>query len=49
MDMFTTVDGIEKKTKYTGFISSVFKEKPLPSLIKDGIKLVKLAAGVFVK
>ena len=49
MDMFTTVDGVAKKAKYTDFISSVFKEKPLPSLIKDGIKLVKLAAGVFVK
>lgn len=49
MNLFTSVDGIEKKTKYLNFIKSVFNEKSISSLIYDGAQILKLILGVFIK
>ncbi len=49
MHLFTSVDSIEKSKKFKSFISSIFKERSLPELLKEMSKLAKLAIGVLMK
>lgn len=48
-NMFTSVDGIPKKQKYQKFISDAIKERGLPQIGVDGIKLANLAGGVLLR
>lgn len=49
MNQFTSVDSIPKKTKYQQFIGGVVKQRSIPGLMMDGIKLAGLAGGVILK
>lgn len=44
--MFTTVDSIPKRKKYHGFIKSIFTDRSISELFKDGIGFIKLIFGV---
>lgn len=44
--MFTTVDSIPKRKKYHEFIKSIFIERSISELFKDGIGFIKLIFGV---
>jgi len=48
-NMFTSVDGIPKKQKYQKFIGDAIKERGLPQIGVDGIKLANLAGGVLLR
>lgn len=41
-EMFTSVDGIPKREKYWDFIKSIFKDRKVAELFKDGWSAVKL-------
>ncbi len=45
-DLFTSVDGEPKKTKFRQFIKNVFKERGFAKLFKDAINMLKLIIGV---
>ena len=49
MNQFTTVDGIPKKIKYQRFIGDVIKQRSIPKMMFDGIKLANLAGGILLK
>lgn len=40
--MFTSVDGVPKREKYWDFIKSIFKDRKIVELFKDGWSAVKL-------
>lgn len=44
--MFTSVDSIPKRNKYHGFIKSIFTDRSISELFKDGIAFVKMIFGV---
>jgi electron transfer flavoprotein-quinone oxidoreductase len=44
--MFTEVDSIPKRDKFRAFLKSIFTDRSISELFKDGINLVKLALGV---
>lgn len=44
--MFTSVDGIEKRKKYHGFIKSIFTDRSISELFKDAIGFIRLIFGV---
>lgn len=44
--MFTAVDSIPKRTKYHGFIKSIFKDRSISELFKDAWALLRLVLGV---
>lgn len=44
--MFTAVDSVPKKEKFREFLKSVFTDRSISELFKDGISLIKLVLGV---
>lgn len=44
--MFTSVDSVPKRTKYHKFIKSIFTDRSISELFKDGIAMIKLMFGV---
>jgi len=44
--MFTAVDSIPKREKYHGFIKSIFTDRSVSELFRDGIAAVKLLWGI---
>lgn len=44
--MFTSVDGIPKRTKYHLFIKSIFTDRSISELFKDIFALIKMVLGV---
>lgn len=49
MNTFTAVDSIPKKTKYRQFIGDVIKQRSIPQILADGVKLANLAGGILLK
>lgn len=45
-NMFTTVDSIPKRDKYRGFIKSIFKDRSISELFRDGVGFIKMFFGV---
>ena len=48
-EMFTSVDGIPKREKYWDFIKSIFKDRKVAELFKDGWSAVKLLWSILIK
>lgn len=46
LSMFTEVDSIPKRDKFRAFIKSVFTDRSVSELVKDGFNLIKLVLGV---
>ncbi len=44
--VFTAVDSIPKRDKFRGFIKSIFTDRSVSELFKDGIAFVKMVVGV---
>ena len=44
--MFTEVDSIPKRDKFRAFLKSIFTDRSVSELFKDGINLIKLGLGV---
>ena len=44
--MFTEVDSIPKRDKFRAFLKSIFTDRSISELFKDGINLIKLVLGV---
>lgn len=44
--MFTSVDSVEKRKKYHGFIKSIFTDRSISELFKDAIGFIRLIFGV---
>lgn len=44
--MFTSVDSIPKRTKYHGFIKSIFTDRSISELFKDAIGFIRIIFGV---
>lgn len=44
--MFTEVDNIPKRKKFRKFLASIFTDRSLAELIKDGLNFIKLVFGV---
>jgi len=44
--MFTSVDSIPKREKFRAFLKSIFTDRSISELFKDGISLIKLVLGV---
>lgn len=45
-EIFTTADGIEKKTKFQKFAKDFFRKRSLSELFKDGIAAIKMIFGI---
>lgn len=48
-EMFTTVDCIPKREKFRRFIKSIFKDRKISELFKDGWAAVKLLWSILIK
>lgn len=44
--VFTAVDSIPKRDKFRGFIKSIFTDRSISELFKDGVAFVKMVLGV---
>lgn len=44
--VFTDVDSIPKRDKFRGFIKSIFTDRSVSELFKDGVAFIKMAIGV---
>jgi len=44
--MFTSVDSIPKKDKFRAFLKSIFTDRSISELFRDGISMIKLVLGV---
>lgn len=48
-EMFTSVNGVPKRTLYWNFIKSFFKDRSLKELFKDFFSVIKLLWSILVK
>ncbi len=49
MNQFTAVDSIPKKTKYKQFIADIVKQRTVPALMSDSVKITNLVGGILLK
>ncbi len=48
-EMFTAADGVPKRDKYRAFIKSIFTDRKITELFKDGVSVVKLMWSILIK